>query len=259
MANLLDAMRKGLQEPGAATGGQTQQAQQLITARQTGRAAATPTGPQRAAEGERIQDVIAAREQESVQRGALGQLEQLKQQSDDVAQQAVMQQAQDAEALKAVQDAAQNRAADFLQQIQQESGRMDEKERANSMELAAFQLRLGNEQYLNDLQQAGRQNRLDDANEFKIELQKQIFADHQDLLKDELAFKEMMALDDADFSRLMSQINIDHAMSMANTAAKQANTRAIFEGIPSLMGMAFQEYGKEGEKTSMWEQLTGGE
>jgi hypothetical protein len=102
------------------------------------------------------------------------------------------------------------------------------------LEQAAFGLRLANDQYLYGLQDAGRRRRLDDEATFKLELQKEIFANMESLLKDDLAFKEMMALSDADFSKLLANIDINAAIAMANDAVRASNIAGGWTGAGQL-------------------------
>jgi hypothetical protein len=237
MATLFDALQGGLTRSMGETGGRTAEAQKLLTTKATGRAVGQ-AGPARAAEGERIEDTVAAQEQAQARGGALEALEDLKQRSQALTQETEQAKAGEQEALTQVQQAAASRTSDLLESLRQEEGRLTLDQRGAALEQAAFGARLANDQYLYGLQDAGRRRRLDDANAFKLELQKQIFADRQSLLEDELSFKEMMALDEADFARLMSQLDVNAALQIASDAAKSANVAGIWSGVGGLANAA---------------------
>lgn len=231
--NLFDAIKNAGQKP-AAVGGMTERLQKASETLQTGRAIPAARGPARATEGERIANVAAAEESALARQGTVQQLEDLKTKSTQLQEQSNVVEAQQRQQWDSLIEGNQERLADLLESIRQEKGKMDLQESASRLEQAGFELRLGNEKYLQALMETGRVNRLDDENQFRLELQKQIFADQQSLLGDELAFQEMMAMNDAEFTKLLANIDINAALQIASDSAKAQNTQLMWEGAGGL-------------------------
>lgn len=112
---------------------------------------------------------------------------------------------------------------------------------------------LQNKEYVNSLEREGQLRRLDDEQQFKNELQQSIFSDMLDLWESDAEFNQTMAKNEAEFNREVADIDLDMAMKMADSAAKQANLRAQYEGVSGLLSggaQAFDQYQKgESNKT----------
>ena len=248
MASLADAIKQAgqaVQGPGPETGGQTQLAQRLITAKQTGKAPVTGQGPQRATEGERVADSVAAQEQRVVQTDTLTKLAALRDSAETLKKQTSLTADKQSEQMTSLIQNSQNRTADFLQQMQQEDRSLSLQESQSRLEQGAFNLRLGNNQYLQELQDTGRRERLGDSISFKEEMQRQIFADQTSLLEDDLAFKEMMTMDDATFQKLLATIDSNAALQMASDSAKSAGQTAIWTGVGQIGSVAADYFSKQ--------------
>lgn len=248
MASLLDALKEGMTKPGSETGGQTEFAQRLLSAKQTGKLA-KGTGPSRATEGERIADSVASQEQGAVRQGALSQLEELQTKSDQIAAQAEQTAARQDLQMEDIVQQNQIKTADMLEQIRQQEGQLTAQQRGARLEQAAFNLRMSNEEYLNNLQDEGKKKRLDNQIDFKTELQRTIFADQQSLLEDDLAFKEMMAMKDAEFQKLIANIDINAALQVASDAASAANQTSIWSGVGGLASGAAGYFSEKPDAT----------
>ena len=70
--------------------------------------------------------------------------------------------------------------------------------------------------------------RLDDQNNFQLELQKSIFADNLALFEDDIAFKELISQNERDYQKSLAHINIDEAIALASqTARNNAITNTV--------------------------------
>lgn len=241
MSDLIKKIQEVGATPTQAVGGQTERAQRLISVGQTGRAA-TGRGPQRAAEGERIEDSIARAQQRQVADQSVTQLRALQQQAEAMRQDAGSQVKREQEAMLQLTEGFKQRALDFQEQLRQEEGRLDAAQRQSLLEQSAFAMRLSNEKYLHELQTTGRRERLNDAIEFKKALTEDIWREQKSLLEDRLAFEEMMALNEADFQRLLASIDLESAMTMMNDSISAANQQQMWTGIGGIISGVAQAY-----------------
>lgn len=104
----------------------------------------------------------------------------------------------------------------ILQGLSQDRGNLQTQQAQANLEQVAFTLSMQDKQYTDQLQQVGRQRRLDDANNFKSAMQDQAFGANIDLLKQKLGNNDILQASDRDFQKAMSNLSIDDAMKMAN-------------------------------------------
>lgn len=226
MANLLETIQKNLkpEKPVTQQLGQTEQVQSLLRAK-TGKAQQPESGPRASALGERIaaKQTELGGEQIAQQQQITGlqQEEQLAdiKQREDIRQQAFEQQ----------QDLAKQQFDQQTEQLLNQYTRGEKKlttqQDLANMEQIGFNLRLDNEQYINNLQQEGTKARLDDKTSFKEEMMREVFRDQETLLRNDLAFNNIMNIDDNAFKAEMGKMNANHARQIATDAAKAASAR----------------------------------
>lgn len=103
------------------------------------------------------------------------------------------------------------------------------------LEQLGFASRLSNDKYLNDLQRQANKARLSDAARFEEETVRTVFADEEELLRDNLDFRAMMAADARQFTEATSQIDLDFALKMANVENRAANEKSFWQGISGVV------------------------
>jgi hypothetical protein len=106
-----------------------------------------------------------------------------------------------------------------LTNLESQMDKLTSAEKMDQMGAAATYLRLQDEKYRYELADIGRRKRLDDAGAFDLEMQRAVFADASELLRDNLEFQKLLTLDDAEFRKRVADINIDVALGMAKTEA----------------------------------------
>jgi hypothetical protein len=108
---------------------------------------------------------------------------------------------------------------EILNNLESQMDKLTSAERMDQMASAATYLRLQDEKYRYELADVGRRKRLDDAAVFDMEMQRAVFSDAAELLRDNLEFQKLLTLDDAEFRKRLAQINIDVALGMAKSDA----------------------------------------
>ena len=174
-------------------------------------------------------------------------------------QQVQQQQAQQAQTQADLDRAAIEQRFDIEQQnLIRDLSRADrqldtDKYRAN-LEQLGFMSALSDKRYIEQLTNEGRQRRFDDGLTFSEGLQEQVFADTQDLFRGDLDFKELLRADEREFAEKMADLNIDHALQIAEHDADAASTRAIYGGLGATVSGATQAYAAyDKDKKQLWQ------
>jgi hypothetical protein len=107
----------------------------------------------------------------------------------------------------------------ILDNLESQMDKLTSAEKMDQMGAAATYLRLQDEKYRYELADIGRRKRLDDAGAFDLEMQRAVFDDAADLLRDNLEFQKLLTLDDAEFRKRVANINIEVALGMAKSDA----------------------------------------
>lgn len=216
-------------------------AQQLLRSR-TGKAGAQPSGPRASSVAERM--AVAGTQQ---------QLDQQEQVGDIAAERLGVQEQAQAEqegramegallSQEAVQQSLQQRGDELLGQFERGMKQLDMSKHESEIEQLGHILRLDNKKYVDDLQQVAQRQRLDNDYNFRTALQEDVFSDMGELLKKDLAFKEMMAMDDAEFAREIADMDIGFAMEIAKEQDEMAKSQAIFSGLGTAVSAGAQAY-----------------
>lgn len=147
------------------------------------------------------------------------------------------------------QQKMESRAADqnYQQQLDnmynnlsQNYQKMDQEERELNMEQLAFDQRLDNEQYINGLQDRGRRARLDDANNFREEMRKQVIGEQLALLESEYDNRMYEAEKQDAYSLEQARADAAFAKTMLNSALDDAAKDAFAQGLGDLVDAAGQ-------------------
>ena len=111
------------------------------------------------------------------------------------------------------------------------------------LEQLGFSMRLSNDKYLNDLEQRARVADLSNAVNFEEELTRSIFADEEELFRNDLDFRAMIAADQRTFQDEMAQMDINMALSMAEASNKALSEKQMWDGIGGLVQAGASAYG----------------
>lgn len=257
--SLMDTIRKNMQspvggQPGQAAGApqigaqasdinQTSQIGSLLGAA-SGKAAAPSAAPSTSNLGEQIQQNQAALAQQAVQQQGQQAAQELGQAQRAQEQQFQQQGRQLTEQSLATQDEFTRQNEALLNSYQQGIKQLNLQKDKSRLEQLGFDLRLGNNQYIDNLQREGARARLDSKIAFSEALQRSIWDDEQDLFNDSLEFRSLMGSDQRAFTDKMAQMDLDFAMQVANAQAQEANQRQMWGAIGSLTSAGIQTYGE---------------
>jgi hypothetical protein len=115
------------------------------------------------------------------------------------------------------------------------------------LEQLGFSMRLGNDKYLQELDRQAKMANLSDAMSFEEELYRTIFADEEELLRDNLDFRALLAADERTFRDELSQISLDMALEVSRADNKRLSQNQMWEGISGLTQAAAYGYAAFGE------------
>lgn len=247
--NLLDTIKQNLQStnqqaPQASELNQTSLIQGLQQAK-SGKA----VGPAAAPAISNIQEQVANNQAlvASQQMAQAGQMaaQQIQQQQAEQQQQALQQAKRlDQQTVEMMDKFTQQQDA-LLNDYQKGIKQLDLNKDKSKMEQIGFNIRLGNQKYIDNLQQEGARSRLDNQLTFNEELAKTIFNEESDLFNSDLQFRGMINADGRQFADEMSNIDIDFALRMAEAENAAANQRAMWQGIGSLISGGIGAYGAQ--------------
>jgi len=114
----------------------------------------------------------------------------------------------------------------LLNQFEQGKESLDYNKNAAKIEQLGFNLRLSDDKYVFNLQQAGDKARLDNELSFKTQMYKEAFSAYTDLANDQASFQMIMNDDKNTFNMKMAGMKVEDALDLANDAAKQRKTAA---------------------------------
>jgi hypothetical protein len=248
--NLLDAIRKNQQtaqsplgQPGQQLqqGGFTQQAQNLLATKATGKATSSgQVAP------------MNLGEQVAQQEAQTAQVEQAREAKlPDLMQEAEAQQTEFGgeqanyemdEKYSQAQTNLLNQANKLLTGYETGQRQLDMTRKRADAEQLGFTLRLSNSKYLDNLNREAKKNRLDNELKFKDSLQRTIFDEELSMFEDNLDFRRMMNADERSFTDLLGNINLDFALDMAKEDTKQANLESAYRGGSDLVSAGTEAY-----------------
>lgn len=136
------------------------------------------------------------------------------------------QQAQVAQAKKF--DTAENKikTSQLLSGLARDRDTLDlDKDKAR-LEQTSFLLAMQDKKYINDIQDIGKKNRLDDAAAFKEAQQKLVLGASTDLLKQQLGAQDLLSVSDQEFRKAMSEMTIDQIMKLTQLEMEDAKNAA---------------------------------
>lgn len=203
-----------------------------------------PTGPGRS--NQAVQGLVDQVQQgsQAIQRDA--QIQQLTQ-----AQQAQAQQHEAAFQQKQLSEQELDQREKFLQVQQKIIGdyvqgarTLDLQKDKSRLEQMGFGMRLGNDKYISQLNNEAQRARLSDALRFDEELKRTVFADEEELLRNDLQFRALMNAKGRELTDQLMNIDLESALAMANAENRAANQRSMWEGIGTAASAGASVYGR---------------
>jgi len=154
-------------------------------------------------------------------------------------QQAMTQEQVDRQAVEQSFDIEQE---NLMKELSRASRTLDNQQTIADLEQLGFMVALSDKEYIEKLQNQGRMQRFDDDITFRGELQNQVFADVQDLFRDDLDFKKLLKADSREFAAEMAELNIDRALMIADHTASTTSSRQMAQGAGSVVQGAAKGY-----------------
>lgn len=225
-------------EPGQTGLGAGQQVQQIQRAK-TGKAL-QQVGPRASALGERQAAQLGQQALGQIaQQGQLQGLQQ-QQQAEEQAQAAQIQQSQLAEQREAFREQADKQLGTIEANFRRAQQEGDVREQLASAEQASRLARLDNDKYITQLQQEGARARLDDANEFRTQIQQSQYDNMLQWLDEDLDFRSLLAADQREFEEQLAKMDIQTAMNIMNAQIAAGAQRAMYSGMGSVASGAIR-------------------
>lgn len=112
------------------------------------------------------------------------------------------------------------------------------------LEQLGFTMRLGNDKYLTELDRQAKVANLRDALSFEEEMYRTIFADEEELLRNNLDFRAMLSADERQFREEMANISIDMALELAMAENKALSEKQMWDGVSDIASAGALAYGK---------------
>jgi len=123
----------------------------------------------------------------------------------------------------------------LLQEFQNGQRQLGAEKDAAAVEQLGFASRLASDRYIDELQNAGAMNRLEDQISFDEQLAAAVFADERDLLAQKLKFSDLLNLDENEFRREIGAMDLGFAQSLASAQASAANISATYTAVGNMV------------------------
>jgi len=132
--------------------------------------------------------------------------------------------------------------ADTIKEYQMGTRTLDQQRDKAKLEQVGFGLRLTNEAYVSNLHREAQKSRLNSDAQFQEELTRSIFADEEELFREDLNFRAMMKADDREFNKQLAEMNISEALRVAAATAQAANATAQWTAAGNLASAGIEGY-----------------
>lgn len=227
--------RTGLQPTG---GESTEGTAQIAAVGQTGKAAGTMGGRniRLSSLGERLASVQALNQAKEVTKEAQIQGISLDQQQSQLQQEFEQQNTQISEQQIGMREQFNTQLKGIMQNYKTQLAGLDLSRDKARMEQVGFMLRLGNQQYIDQLQLEGKKARLNSAAGFQDALQQTVFADEMDLFSNSLEFRNLMQADARNFQQELGRMDLEFALQVAKAENKAAGAQMMWSGVGTLVG-----------------------
>lgn len=235
--NLFETLNKNMQKPEQQIGmtDQTQQVQGLLRTK-LGKATSSNNAVPGISNIQEQQAVKQAQNQQSqiAQQGQI-QAEQANQQ--DIAQKAQEQESirQINEKSKDIANTFQLQTNDLLNEFERGQAKLGDTKDAAKTEQLAFQLRLQDQNYIDQLQREGDLNRFNSAEDFKLAAAEQQVADNKALLSMGLDAEAFANMKDSEFAKALSTMDVNKAIEMFKQEQEQQKKMSRYKLLGSLV------------------------
>lgn len=229
-ATSASAQQAGL---GATGGAGTQQLASLMGTAQSGKEATPAIGgqAQMSAVAERLAGMNTLMAANQVQQGSVMQSEAQIQQAQAQQQQYAGQLATLSQEKLNAQQQYQNQVSGMLQQASDQFQSMVNSDNKSRVEQMGTLLRLGNEQYIQQLNTKATEANLQNQAAFQNALNTSVFANETDLLGQSLTFRNYMAADQRQSTSILAGMDLNFAIQVAMTENKSAGATMMWSGI----------------------------
>lgn len=140
------------------------------------------------------------------------------------------------------------RSKSLMDNLNRTMDRLSEADRIDKMETIGSSLRLADEKYLYDLEDTGRRERLDDAQGRDWALKKAVFDDQLDMLEENISFQQSLDMEEADFIKWLADLDIETALSVAESAARSSQETAMISGLGTATRAGMAAYADREDK-----------
>ena len=130
----------------------------------------------------------------------------------------------------------------ILQNLTQQRGQLSLSREKSATEQAGFLIRQSSKSYIDTLQLEGRKSRLDTQMGFKNALIENTFKDEQDLLASNLTFRRALSADQRDFTKWISQMDLDTALQIASASAQASATAGKLSALSTVVSTGAKAY-----------------
>lgn len=224
--NLLDIIRQnraGLAGTQATLTDETQRAQGLLRAKSGKALGSSDIGTSNLGE----QAAVAGTQ---AQLGAMALDTQVHQTADDIVARKeelqTQQQRQQIEQARKFQTAENRiRTTQLLNDLSRDKASLDLDKDRGRLEQTAFLLSIQDKQYVDQLQDVGKRQRLDNEVNFREAQEQMAFGDSLSLLRSKLQGKSVLQVSDREFQQALSQMSIDELVQMAELEARDMGSK----------------------------------
>lgn len=233
MANLFDTIKQNLNQQSGQTApmqDQSLKAKKLFQAK-SGRAVGDDSAAPASAVGEQ-----AANAETNAGLQQVAQAGQIENQTVQAGQEAVGQKAQEQQGLiesRRKMDTVENRVKtdQLLQGLEQNRGKMDVQKDAATKQQVAFNLRMQNQEYVDNLQRAGASSRLDNEAAFQEAMLRTELGDRDSALREKLGNDAILSDSEREFKKKMNNITLEDAYGIFKDEQSVAKKRALYSGL----------------------------
>lgn len=124
----------------------------------------------------------------------------------------------------------------LLQDFAQSGGQIDLAQDKAKVNQLGFNLRMANQQYVDNLNREGARARLNDDLSFKQEMAKKTFGNNEALFKAQLGNKSILDASNNEFQKAMGSMTADQAYEAFHNSVAAEKERALYTGIASVAG-----------------------
>lgn len=136
----------------------------------------------------------------------------------------------------------------LLNDLSRDQASLDLDKDSARLEQVAQNLAFQDRKYVDQLQQVGERNRLDDSLAFKKELANAVFKDNIDILSEDIIMKAAAAKDVREFNKIMAQQGLFDMIAVNNANMANAKQRGMYEGLGQVASAGAQAYAASGSK-----------